>query len=142
MTKKKIMMLLFASFACLISIATAQTYYYNETRVFHEVGYRYIGVTQDWGYVTLANLHNLYTEVSHYVYKDGRTFNQRDVLEGRVSLIEDDNWTKQRSMSIVNNAFSAAEKARVRGEKFMVVMTINPDTGKVIGVHFEFYKDE
>lgn len=44
-------------------------------------------------------------------------------------------------MSIVDNAFSDTEKLRVGGKNFMVVMTIDPDSGRVIEVHFNFYKD-
>ena len=133
--------LIIASLLC-ISEATAQTYYYNTSNTFNETGYTYRCNTQSWdfGRVTLSNTNNIYTDAD-YVYKDGRAFNEMDVMNGIVDLIEDDDWTKQKCMSIVDNAFSAEEKTRVRGKKFDVSMTIDPATGKVIEVDFRFLKN-
>ena len=124
-----------------ISETMAQTYYYNKSATFKQTGYTYRCITESWGQVTLFNAANIYTNAD-YVYKDGRAFRDMDVMEGKVSLIEDDNWTKQKCMSIVDNAFSTAEKARIKGESFDVSMTIDPATGKVIEVDFRFYKNE
>ena len=121
------------------SEATAQTYYYNTSTTFSQTGYTYRCNTHSWGIVTLSNANNIYTDAK-YVYKNGKAFSDMDVMEGKVNLIEDDNWTKQKCMSIVDAAFSTAEKARVKGEEFDVSMTINPTTGKVIEVDFRFYK--
>ena len=133
--------LLIASSLC-ISGAMAQTYFYNTSTSFPQSGYTYRCETQswDWGRVTLFNVNNIYTD-AEYVYHDGSVFNERDVFYGKVSLIEDDNWTKQMSMRIVNNAFSEEEKTRVKGKKFDVSMTINTTTGRVIEVDFRFLKN-
>ena len=133
-------LLIITSLFC-ISEAVAQTYYYNTSKTFNESGYTYRCNTTSWGAVTLFNANNIYTD-AEYVYHDGSVFNEIDVFYGIVDLIEDDNWTKQKCMSIVDNVFSVAEKTRVRGQAFMVIMTIDSATGKVIEVDFKFYKNE
>ena len=52
--------------------------------------------------------------------------------------MEDDNWTRQKCEQIVNSAFSATERQRVKGQNFGIFMYISPDNGKVIGVEFTF----
>lgn len=42
--------------------------------------------------------------------------------------------------SIINNAFSREQKQRVKGTKFIFSMYINPNTGKIDEVAFEFYR--
>jgi hypothetical protein len=124
-----------------ISLAHAQTYYYNTSKTFQENGYAYRCSTANWGYVTLSNVNNLYTDAPT-LYKDGSPVTDLKILRAETDLIEDDNWTKQKCISIVDNAFSYTEKQLVRGEKFDVSMTIDSNTGRVIEVDFCFYKDE
>ncbi|GHT33428.1 hypothetical protein FACS189434_07530 [Bacteroidia bacterium] len=133
------MILLIGTLFC-ISGTMAQTYYYDTSKTFSQNGYTYHCNTQSWGYVTLFNANNIYTDAK-YVYKNGSTITNPDILDGTILLIAADDWTKQKCMSIVDNAFSAAEKTRVKGKEFDVSMTIDTNTGKVIEVDFRFYKN-
>ncbi len=127
---------------CCLNMASAQTYYYNTSSLFQENGYAYRCSTANWGYVTLFNADNIHTFNLELKYKDGSPVTDVKILRAETDLIKDDNWTKQRCMSIVDNAFSDTEKLRVGGKGFMVEMTIDPDSGRVIEVHFNFYKDD
>ena len=49
-----------------------------------------------------------------------------------------DAWTRAERLSIVNAAFSASEKQRVKGHELIITMCINSDTGKVDEVEFSF----
>ena len=114
---------------------TAQTYYYNTTKTFNENGYSYQCDKPDWGLVTLYNKANQYT-YAPYEYKDGSPVKN---LENLFPLIKYDNLTEQKCISIVNNAFSPAEKQRIKGSKADVNMIIDTFTGKVIEVNFSFF---
>ncbi|MDR1120492.1 MAG: DUF5043 domain-containing protein [Dysgonamonadaceae bacterium] len=118
-----------------VSKIAAQTYYYNETKTFSENGYTYQCDKASYWIVTLYNKANQYT-YSHYERKDGNPIGN---IEDLLPLIEDDNWTRQKCISIVNNAFSSAEKQRVKGAKVDVSMTVDTSTGKVIEVDFGLY---
>jgi len=113
----------------------AQTYYYNTTKTFNEGGYTYQCDKASYGIVTLYNKANQYT-YAHYENKDGSPIGK---IENLFPLIEPDNWTRQKCFSIVNNAFSAEEKLRVKGAKVDVSMTIDTSTGKVIEVDFRLF---
>ena len=134
MKTKTIILLIFCVLFSFIG-AKAQTYYYNTTQTFNENGYAYQCDKASYGLVTLYNKANQYTYDS-YENKDGSPIgNYDDVLP----FIEPDNWTRQKCLSIVNNAFSAEEKQRVKGDKVDVSMTVDTSTGKVIEVDFCFY---
>ncbi len=120
---------------CAINAISQTYYYYNTTKTFNENGYRYQCDKPDYGLVTLYNKDNVYTYL-HYEYKDGSPLENTDTLG---SLFENDNWTKQKCDSIVNNAFSPPEKQRVKGKKLDVTLTIDSSTGKVIEVDFCFF---
>lgn len=138
-TKRMAVSLLFM--ACILTLVSAQTYYYNTSKTFQENGYTYRCVTENWGYVTLFNINNIHTFELGFKYKDGTSVTDAKILRAQIDLLEDDNWTKQRCMSIVDSAFTDTEKQRVGGEEFLVKMKIDSNTGRVIEVDFRFYKD-
>jgi hypothetical protein len=133
--KTKNIILLVSCLLVFVVATPAQTYYYDETKTFHENGYTY---QCDYvkGLVTLYNKQNRFT-YAEKTYKDGRTLPE-DISDGRISAIEVETWSRPKTRSIVNGAFSAQEKALVKGERFIVTMFIDPDTGKVIEVSFVF----
>lgn len=90
-----------------------------------------------YGLVTLYNINNKWTNTPQINTKLGENYIHPDVY---VPLFEDDNWTRSKRFSIVNNAFSATEKKRVKDSKMELVisMYISPDTGKVVEVDFSF----
>lgn len=141
--KTKLIIALLFCLTYYLNTTSAQTYYYNTSKTFQENGYTYRCSTQDWesGEVTLYNADNIYTFRLGLKYKDGSSVKDVKVLRAETDLIEDDNWTKQRCISIVDSAFSYNEKQRVGGKEFDVSMTIDSNTGRIIEVDFSFSKD-
>ena len=120
---------------CAISLY-AQNYYYSTTKTFNESGYTYQCDVRGSKMATIYNSSNkwIYT---YPVYKNtGEDFVQTD--EG-IDLLENDNWTNAKCESIVNDALSASEKQRVKGDMLTIIMYINSSTGKVDEVSFEFH---
>ena len=127
------------SFCVSCNVATiAQTYYYQTTKTFNESGYAYQCVVSAGGTLT-----TLYNKSNQYIgrnqtYKDGTPLGENYYNNSKIHLLEDDTWTKPQCNSIVNNAFSAAEKQRIKGQKITICMYIDPTTGKVAEVDFNF----
>ena len=115
---------------------SAQTNYYSQDKTFYEDGYTYqCDVTEGAGLV------NLYNKDSKYIYvKQINRYTGEKISsdEKRLSPFEEETWTKPKCRSIVNNAFSSAEKQRVKGNNFCITLYIDPDTGKVADVEFLF----
>ena len=86
--------------------------------------------------VLLHNVANTRTNAERR-FRNGQPLTQR-ILLGQEQLLEPDNWTWNRTRSIVNNAFSAAEKQRVRGSFLTTSMVIDTNTGRVVEVEFHF----
>ena len=125
-------------FIC-ISLCTtyiyAQTNYYAVTKTFNENGYTYQCDVAASKTVTLYNKSNKLLFTTQSYKNTGETFSQTD--EGIV-LLQYDAWTRVERLSIVNAAFSASEKQRVKGHELIITMCINSDTGKVDEVEFSF----
>ena len=115
---------------------SAQTNYYSQDKTFYEDGYTYqCDVTEGAGLV------NLYNKNSKYIYVkqiNRYTGEEISIEQNRLRQFEEETWTKPKCRSIVNNAFSSAEKQRVKGKEFTITMYIDPDTGKVADVEFIF----
>lgn len=115
---------------------SAQTNYYSQDKTFYEDGYTYqCDVTEGAGLV------NLYNKDSKYIYVkqiNRYTGEEISIEQNRLRQFEEEIWTKPKCRSIVNNAFSSAEKQRVKGKEFTITMYIDPDTGKVTDVEFIF----
>ena len=115
---------------------SAQTNYYSQDKTFYEDGYTYqCDVTEGAGLV------NLYNKDSKYIYVkqiNRYTGEEISIEQNRLRQFEEETWTKPKCRSIVNNAFSSAEKQRVKGKEFTITMYIDPDTGKVTDVEFIF----
>jgi hypothetical protein len=73
-----------------------------------------------------------------YAFKDGAIFEEEAFFNSYVQLVEDDNWTKLTSFSIINNAFPVGEKQRVVNKSFDINLTIDTNTGRVMEVDFGF----
>lgn len=115
---------------------SAQTNYYSQDKTFYEDRYTYqCDVTEGAGLV------NLYNKDSKYIYIkqiNRYTGEEISIEQNRLKQLEEETWTKPKCRSIVNNAFSSAEKQRVKGKEFTITMYIDPDTGKVADVEFIF----
>ncbi len=130
----KILLTLISLLFCANSIF-AQTNYYTSTKRFNENGYSYqCDVDQSKG-VTLYNKNNQWTNIDQIYKSSGKKFIMDDDCP---DVIEFDTWVDPKCESIVNNAFSAVEKLRVKGHELFISMYVSPDTGKVIDVNFFF----
>ncbi len=121
----------FLLFFCAVYTA-AQTNYYAETKTFKENGYTYKCDVLPGNDVHLYNRENKLTYVDQ-IFKDtkevpGFGFDFDDVVE--------ETWTRPKSLSIVNNAFTADQKLRMKNRSVGICMYISPETGKVIEVEF------
>ena len=90
----------------------------------------------DGALVHLHNVANTKTNAERR-FRNGQPLTQR-ILLGQERLLEPDNWTWNRSRSIVNNAFSADERRRVTGCELLVDLIIDSNTGRIMEVEFSF----
>ena len=115
---------------------SAQTNYYSQDKTFYENGYTYqCDVTEESGSVSLYNKDSKYIYVDLINRYTGKKISRE---EEQLRPLESETWTKPKCHSIVNNAFSSAEKQRVKGNNFCITLYIDPDTGKVADVEFLF----
>ena len=112
--------------------------YYRDT-TFYENGYAYqCDVLEGAMYITLYNKENKYTYVDQTFKGTNIPVSIKDDERGD-SHFESDTWTKPKAFSIINNAFSKEEKARVKGEEFTILLYINSDTGKIAEVEYRLF---
>jgi hypothetical protein len=86
--------------------------------------------------VTLYNTNNQFTYPDMYYKGTDHTYR----YDGSNDTFDTESWTRAKCYSIVNNAFSSSEAGRVRGNSFGICLIIDPNTGKVIEVNFNFTK--
>ena len=109
---------------------------YAKDTTFYENGYTYqCDVVEKAMLITLYNKENKYTYVDQ-TFKDSNIPVSLKDNERSGPHLESDTWTKQKSFSIINNAFSAEEKARIKGEELLIILYINSDTGKIMEVEY------
>ena len=123
-----------------VKVLTAQTYYYNYSKVFNESGYTYNADVNDDSSVTLYDRNSQYVYAKR-TFKDGTPLSD-DYLLGRVALVEKDNWTFDKAQSIINNAFTPDDKERLKDDYLQVNLIIDPNTGKVLNVYFWFHRNQ
>lgn len=119
---------------CYTTSTLAQVNYYITTKFFDENGYTYQCDVQRSRRVLLYNKENELTHTK-WVFKDT---GKEPLFPYNIDDVKDDTWTKRKCYSIVNNAFSVAEKQRRRGEELGICMYIDSNFGKVIEVDFTF----
>ncbi|NDV84224.1 DUF5043 domain-containing protein [Bacteroides sp. 51] len=127
---------IFISFLFCVASVSSQTNYYTTTKTFYENGYIYQCDVAASKTVTLYNKSNKWTYVEQVYKGSGEIFIMPDDLS--VELTDHNSWKNNKLISIINNAFSSAEKQRVRGHKLTSAIYINPITGRIDEVHFEF----
>ena len=110
--------------------------YYSTSKVITKPDYTYQVDVRNDGSATLYNQSNKYT-YKRYENKDGSELDE-NILLGRVKLIENDNWTRQKCLSIVNNTFTQQEKEMLKNDKLGIRMIVDTDSGKVIEVNYWF----
>ncbi|MDR0543840.1 MAG: DUF5043 domain-containing protein [Odoribacteraceae bacterium] len=131
---------------CLLLVGSlcAQTFdksksYYTTTQTIQGSGFKLQCDIYKGFCVTLYDVNSKFT-YAKWGKKDGTNM-ELGVSRGTIPTTENDTWTRSKSISIVDNTFSFAEKEWVKGEMLLVTMIIDSSTGKVIEVNFEFDKD-
>ena len=117
---------------------TAQTKYYSNTKTFYESGYTYQCDVRGSGIATLYNKNNQWTYTAQIYAATGENF--APTSDKWVPLTERKTGTSLKRESIVKNRLSESEKQRAKGDVFSINMYINPQTGKIVEVSFEFHK--
>ncbi|MFV0538512.1 MAG: DUF5043 domain-containing protein [Dysgonomonas sp.] len=113
---------------------SAQTYYYNNTKTFNENGYIYqCDVIPSSMYVTLYNKSNQLTYVNMVNKTTGKYYFP---LEDEPDTYIEESWVRPRRNSIINNAFTATQKQRLKGYKLTTTLYISPATGKIMEICF------
>lgn len=131
----KLIITIIAFVICAVD-ASAQTNYYETKKTFQEDGYTYqCDVLERAKFVRLYNKENKLTYIDQIDRNSGKLIS---MTENNIKNILPETWTKSKCYAIVNNAFSNIEKQRVKGFKITICMYINPVSGKVSEVEFQF----
>jgi len=115
---------------------SAQTYYYNSTKTFNENGYTYQCDVPAWKMVTLYNKSNQLTYVDMVNKTTGEPYFV-PTPDGPYAF-KRESWVEPKYTSIVNNAFTAAEKQRLKGHELSITLFISPETGRIMELNFRF----
>lgn len=98
-------------------------------------GYTYVHELTHGGFwVNLYNQENKLTYVD-LVYKETGELPPFDLRE---KCVEDEAWSYDKAMSIINNAFSLDQKLSLSEQLMLVAIYINSTTGKIMEVRFGF----
>ena len=130
----------FITFIYLISCTLylfAQPSYYTQTKTFTENDYIYQCDVRESGMVTLYKKGDKCIYTPQIIRSTGEHFIMYDDTPDIIETVNND--FIYTCKSIINKAFSSTEKQRVKGSKFVLSMYINPDTGKIDEVAFEFF---
>lgn len=128
-------LIIFITFAVCVLRISAQENFYEFTKTFNEDGYTYQCDVDKSKLVTLYNKENKLTYIEKK-YRD--TGKQVSMLYDNKKEFETETWTKPKCFSIVNKAFSSVEKQRVKGVELTISLYIDPDSGEVLEVEFQF----
>ena len=135
--KKKINLLIIISLLFCITDANAQTRFYDTDRTFNEQGFTYVSRTIAGIMVHLHNSNHRWI---------GITQKNRDGTGGHEIELPSQFQTnnaiqmKQQARTIINNAFTPAERERIRGERLTIIMYVDSQTGRVDDVVFRFVR--
>ncbi len=127
--------ILFIAFTLYVVDVFCQENFYEFTKTFNEDGYTYQCDVDKSKLVTLYNKENKLTYIEKK-YRD--TGKQASMLYDNKKEFEIETWTKPKCFSIVNKAFSSVEKQRVKGVELTIALYIDPDSGEVLEVEFQF----
>lgn len=128
-------LIILITFAVCVLRISAQENFYEFTKTFNEDSYTYQCDVDKSKLVTLYNKENKLTYIEKK-YRD--TGKQASMLCDNKKEFETETWTKPKCFSIVNKAFSSVEKQRVKGVELTISLYIDPDSGEVLEVEFQF----
>lgn len=110
--------------------------FYESTRTFNEEGYVYqCDVDEKIGFVRLYNKEN---KLTYVLQRDSTKAAPTPAFYSYKGKVEDDDWTGSKRIEIVNDAFSRLEKKRLKDSKFTILLYIDPNSGKISEVQFQF----
>ena len=134
-TYKTFLLLLFCSICTLKSVAQTD---YSTTRIIQGEGYSYQCDNTTGGVATLYNSENQFTYVG-WERKDGLPVDDNYHF-GRTTTINDGLQGRQKAQQIASRTFTVQEIQSVQaaGRLLFITLYINPDTGNVQEVKFEF----
>lgn len=121
--------------------ATAQTKLYSTPQTFNENGYSYqCTIGAGGGIITLSNKDNKYTSKSP-TYVAGKERGAKYVCKGmsNVPISSEDIYSRRACYMTLKPIFTQEDRKRLRDEILDINMIINPQTGRVMEVYFEFY---
>lgn len=137
---KKNTLILFFTFITLN--ISGQTKFYSETKTFHESGYTYQCDVSNADMITLYNKENRWTYQSP-AYKDsGEIYIAPE--DGFYPLLMENEQNSQmdnKCIDIARKHFSVEQKQSCKGRHSLLIYRhLNPDTGRIEGVDFIFFK--
>lgn len=107
------------------------------TNTLQENGYAYTQkINYDTSLVELYNSENVYVNTP-LVYK---STGERPPFELREKRVEDEAWSFDRTMAIINNAFTLDQKLSVSDRRFGIGIYINSTTGRISDVKYHFIR--
>ena len=134
MKSRNITLILIGILFCVTDISAQARLYDTLPRTFNEQGFAYVAFDLG-GMVSLRNRDNRWIGVQE-VNRDGTFVPYR----GAPTPLQPNTATqmRQQALTIINNAFTPAERQRFRGTRLEVVLYIDPTTGRVDDVEFVF----
>ena len=135
MKARNITIVLIGILFCMVTDANAQARFYDTNRTFHEQGFTYV-MHGYGGMVHLSNQNSRWRGFAQ-VNRDGTP---RQFGEGPANDENNRTQMRQLAQTILDNAFSPAERQRLRGSSLRVSMWADSQTGVITDVEFSFVR--
>lgn len=138
--KSKLLLAVVIGLLTCVNSVTAQTNYYSTPQTFNEKGYTYQCEIGAGRIITLANKDNKYTNKMP-TYMVGKERGKEYVCKGmsNVPISSEDTHSRRACHMTLKPLFTQEERKLLRDEILDINMIINPQTGRVIEVYFDFY---
>ena len=137
--KSKLLLAVVIGLLTCVNSVTAQTNYYSTPQTFDENGYTYECNIGAGDKITLGNINNRYTSKGP-TYVVGEKYGEAYVCKGLLNIpISKPDISRRLCHVLMKNVFTQEEKKRLRDDILYINMNINPQTGRVMEVYFEFH---
>ena len=133
MKTKNSLLVLISLLFCMTDIS-AQTRFYDTPRTFNEQGFTYVSQLQAGVLVHLHNRDVRWIGIQN-VNRDGTEI---EIFRPPLFQVNNDIQMTQLARTIVNNAFTPAERQRFNGARLHTILYVDPNTGRVDDVRFVF----
>ena len=129
--------MLFISLLLFTANTVAQTNLYPTTRTIQGNGFVFQADVRESGHVTLYNRTNRFTGTIP-TFRDGSPLTAEFWNSEGFPIADNSLQVDSQIATIVRNALSPAERTRVGNSRLGIILRINPDTGRVMEVEFDF----